>query len=50
MAGFYREKTNIRNPGRTQMRISFVESPERMKLVPRIFSALFRAYGQKQAQ
>lgn len=41
MSGFYNNKEN---PGKTQMRISFVESPEQMKLVPYIFAELFKQY------
>lgn len=41
MSWFYNNKEN---PGKTQMRISFVESPENMKLVPYIFADLFKQY------
>lgn len=42
MAGFYNVEGE--NPGKTQMRIAYVESPDRMKLVPRLFAELFRRY------
>lgn len=44
MSWFY---NNEENPGKTQMRISFVESPENMKLVPYIFADLFKQYEAK---
>lgn len=44
MAGFYGVKDGEPNPGRTQMRISYVETPERMRLVPQLFRALFEVY------
>lgn len=44
MAGFYSVPPGQPNPGRTQMRIAYVESPERMALVPDLFSQLLRAY------
>lgn len=44
MGGFYSVAAGQPNPGRTQMRIAYVESPERMMLVPRLFAQLFREY------
>jgi aspartate aminotransferase len=44
MAGFYNVKSGENNPGRTQMRIAYVDSPERMKLVPELFTKLFNEY------
>jgi hypothetical protein len=32
------------NPGRSQLRIAYVESPERMHLVPALLAELFTAY------
>ncbi|MBF0313680.1 MAG: aminotransferase class I/II-fold pyridoxal phosphate-dependent enzyme [Oligoflexia bacterium] len=32
------------NPGRTQMRIAYVETPEKMELVPELFSILLKDY------
>ena len=43
MAGFYADE--ISNPGRTQMRIAYVEPPQQMALVPRLFSDLLQAYS-----
>ncbi len=42
MRGFYADEKD--NPGVTQMRIAFVESPERISLVPYLFTELFRSY------
>jgi aspartate aminotransferase len=44
MSGFYSTAAGEPNPGRTQMRIAYVEPPERMALVPRLFADLFRKY------
>lgn len=43
MAGFY-DAPAEENPGRTQMRIAYVETPERMALVPELFAALLEQY------
>jgi len=45
MAGFYNTKVN--NPGKTQMRIAFVEQPELMEKVPRLFSELIIEYDSQ---
>ncbi|HEY4000798.1 MAG TPA: aminotransferase class I/II-fold pyridoxal phosphate-dependent enzyme [Candidatus Xenobia bacterium] len=42
MAGFY--QTKGANPGRTQMRIAYVESPERMAIIPRLLAGLLTQY------
>jgi len=47
MGGFYSVGQGQPNPGRTQMRIAYVESPERMKLVPRLLAELFLAYEKQ---
>jgi aspartate aminotransferase len=47
MAGFYSTPAGAPNPGVTQMRIAYVEPPERMALVPRMFAELFRQYEAK---
>ena len=47
MNGFYRTNAGELNLGMTQMRISFVETPEKMKLVPQLFAKLFRDYETK---
>lgn len=44
MSGFYTVPEGQPNPGRTQMRIAYVEPPERMALVPRLFAELFAQY------
>ena len=44
MAGFYELPDGVSNPGQTQMRISYVESPEQMALVPELFAQLFKQY------
>jgi aspartate aminotransferase len=44
MAGFYSVEAGTPNPGRTQMRIAFVDTPERMKLVPELLSGLLARY------
>jgi len=44
MAGFYSLPEGAPNPGRTQMRIAYVESPERMAQVPRLFASLLEQY------
>ena len=41
MAGFYNSKNGENNPGKTQLRIAYVESPEKMALVPKLFKELF---------
>ncbi len=43
MRGFY-NIAGKENPGRTQMRVAFVETPERMALVPKLFAELFQQY------
>ena len=44
MEEFYDLPDDAPNPGRTQLRIAYVESPERMARVPRLFAALFTAF------
>jgi aspartate aminotransferase len=44
MAGFYRPVAGQDNPGHTQMRIAYVETPARMKLLPRLFATLLEQY------
>lgn len=44
MAGFYSLPEGAFNPGRTQMRIAYVESPENMALVPILFKELLKQY------
>ncbi len=44
MSGFYSVAPGAENPGRTQMRIAYVEPPERMAQVPRLFADLLDQY------
>jgi len=44
MAGSYNIDSGAVNPGNTQVRIAYVESPERMKLLPEVFARLFIEY------
>jgi len=44
MAGFYSLPEGASNPGKTQMRIAYVESPERMAQVPQLFATLLEQY------
>ena len=45
MAGFYNVNQAEKNPGKTQMRVAYVESPEEMKKVPFLFAELFKQYN-----
>lgn len=49
MAGFYDTSEIAENPGRTQFRVAFVEPPEVMARVPKLFAKLLRAYLEKGA-
>jgi len=44
MKGFYDLKPGESNPGSTQMRIAFVETPENMDKVPELFVKLLKKY------
>ncbi len=46
MAGFYQVDEGEKNPGVTQMRISYVDTPDRMALVPRLFADLLTRYEE----
>ncbi|MDX9916930.1 MAG: pyridoxal phosphate-dependent aminotransferase [Gudongella sp.] len=46
MKGFYDEKDPALNPGTTQFRISFVETPESMEKVPELFVKLLQKYEE----
>jgi aspartate aminotransferase len=46
MAGFYSVPSDQPNPGRTQMRIAYVETPQNMRLVPPLFAELLDGYLQ----
>jgi aspartate aminotransferase len=47
MSGFYSVPAGQPNPGRTQMRIAYIERPENMQLVPELLAELFDQYGQR---
>lgn len=44
MTGFYSVAPGEYNPGKTQLRVAYVETPERMREVPKLLADLFRAY------
>jgi aspartate aminotransferase len=44
MAGFYSCAPGEENPGRTQMRIAYVQTPEHMRLVPGLLAGLLKQY------
>ena len=48
MSGFY-DLPSSKNPGRTQMRIAYVEPLERMKMAPRLFKELLQGYLESSA-
>ena len=50
MAGFYNTTPGQENPGKTQLRVAYVESPERMRLVPRLLAALFERYEEHRSK
>jgi len=47
MKGFYDIKAGEPNPGSTQFRISFVESPDKLEQIPELFVKLLRQYESK---
>jgi aspartate aminotransferase len=47
MAGFYSVPAGAPNPGRTQMRLAYVETPERMAKIPAILAELLRIYEKQ---
>lgn len=47
MAGFYGLPAGAPNPGRTQMRIAYVETPGRMAQVPALFARLLKQFQNK---
>jgi aspartate aminotransferase len=48
MAEFYASAPPETNPGRTQLRIAYVEPPERMALVPELLAALLGSWVERQ--
>jgi len=49
MSGFYNLPAEA-NPGRTQMRIAYVQPPERMRLVPELFKGLLQRFLKRLEQ
>lgn len=49
MAGFYNIKEGEANPGKTQMRVAYVETLENMRLIPELFASLFNQYESQRA-
>jgi aspartate aminotransferase len=47
MKGFYNTTEGEQNPGSTQFRISFVETPEKMAKVPELFVKLLRQFEEQ---
>jgi aspartate aminotransferase len=47
MAGFYSTPEGEPNPGRTQMRIAYIERPENMRLVPQLLAELLDQYRER---
>ena len=47
MAGFYSLPPGAPNPGRTQMRVAYIERPENMALVPELLAELLDQYLQR---
>jgi aspartate aminotransferase len=50
MSGFYSVQEGEEDPGRTQMRIAYVEPPEQMRLVPVLFSELLKKFIEKKKE
>jgi len=49
MAGFYSVPEGTPNPGRTQMRLAYVETPERMAMIPSLLAELITLYEASRA-
>jgi aspartate aminotransferase len=49
MGGFYDVPKGAPNPGRTQMRIAYVEPPDRMREVPELLAALLEQHARQGA-
>lgn len=50
MGGFYSVEAGEKNPGKTQMRIAYVQPEERIKLLPQLFCKLFKIYNGEDPQ
>ena len=48
MAGFYNVRNGLPNPGKTQMRLAYVETPEKMDIVPQLLKELFAQFHSLQ--
>ena len=48
--GFYSGKKGDDNPGKTQLRVSFCENPDLLRLAPELLSKLFRAYEAQRTE
>ncbi|MBN1331639.1 aminotransferase class I/II-fold pyridoxal phosphate-dependent enzyme [Candidatus Dojkabacteria bacterium] len=46
MTGFYKSDKPENNPGRKQIRLSYVETPKRISLVPKLLKELFASYSR----
>jgi aspartate aminotransferase len=44
MAGFYSVQEGRSNPGKTQVRLAYVETPDKIKLIPELMKELFEKY------
>ena len=49
MSGFYSPVPGLPNPGRTQLRVAYVEPPERMFMVPSLLADLIRQFEERRA-
>jgi aspartate aminotransferase len=47
MAGFYSLPAGVPNPGRTQLRVAYVETPERIRRVPELLVGLLEGYRRR---
>jgi aspartate aminotransferase len=50
MGGFYSVPEGAPNPGRTQMRLAYVETPERMAMIPGLLAELLKIYEAKRSK
>jgi aspartate aminotransferase len=50
MGGFYNCAADQPNPGKTQLRIAYVEPPPQMQKVPRVLAELLRQYEEKRSE
>ncbi len=50
MADFYHPLNEEKNPGKTQMRLAYVATPDEMRLVPRLFTELLKKYWERKGK